>query len=268
MQSSMSNFAVSVVALGLLAWLSAADAFSANPVVVPAPLKGRLSSLALSGAASDTTETILSLSLEKPLGMVLEEVEEGAPRGVFVLELAEDGSAAASPEKDAIVGSKLASVMGEDVTTITFDEVMDKIINAPSLVDLELVTASSGSSKGDESGVADDDEEEEEAAGFSLGTAITVTVQRDGEPDLVIDAKVGDNLRSTLIENQVEVYRGFKAKIGNCGGGGQCGFCAVEFIDSEGWAPRSDYEANKIKNKPNSRLSCLNNIQGPVTIKM
>lgn len=207
-------------------------------------------------------KNILSLSLEKPLGMILEEVEEGAPQGVFVLELAEDGSAAAAPEKDAIVGSALAKVMGEDVTILGFDDVMEKIINAPSPVDLELVVEAAVET-------ADEAEmEEEEDTGFALGTVVTVVVQRDGEPDLSIEAKVGDNLRKTLLENQVEVYRGFKAKIGNCGGGGQCGFCAVEFMDSEGWAPRSDYEANKIKNSPNSRLSCLNNIQGPVTIKM
>lgn len=205
---------------------------------------------------------ILSLSLEKPLGMILEEVEEGAPQGVFVLELAEDGSAAAAPEKDVIVGSALVKVMGEDVTILGFDDVMEKIINAPSPVDLELVVEAAVETA-DEAEV-----EEEEDTGFALGTVVTVVVQRDGEPDLSIEAKVGDNLRKTLLENQVEVYRGFKAKIGNCGGGGQCGFCAVEFMDSEGWAPRSDYEANKIKNSPNSRLSCLNNIQGPVTIKM
>ncbi|CAB9514992.1 Inherit from NOG: Ferredoxin [Seminavis robusta] len=212
--------------------------------------------LALSTSSTDEEQTTLSLSLEKPLGMILEEVEEGAPKGVFVLELADGGSAAQSPQKDDIVGSTLATVMGEDVTTIDFDAVMEKIINAPSPVELELIVVS---------GSSDDNEEED---GFALGTPVTVTVQRDGQPDLDIDTKVGDNLRQLLIDNEVEVYRGFKAKIGNCGGGGQCGFCAVEFVDSQGWEPRSEYEDNKIKNSPNSRLSCLNNIQGPVTIKM
>ena len=199
--------------------------------------------------------------------MILEEVEEGAPQGVFVMELAEDGSAAAAPEKDAIVGSTLAKVMGEDVTILGFDDVMEKIINAPSPVDLELLVEAAEPADTEAAETADDTEVEEDT-GFALGTVVTVVVQRDGELDLSIEAKVGDNLRKTLLDNQVEVYRGFKAKIGNCGGGGQCGFCAVEFMDSEGWAPRSDYEANKIKNSPNSRLSCLNNIQGPVTVKM
>lgn len=221
------------------------------------PTTPSLSSSALLSSASDTETRLLSLKLDKPLGMILEEVEEGAPKGVFVLELGEGGSAAEAPEKDDIVGSALATVMGEDVTTITFDEVMDKIINAPSPVDLELVVTAA------ESGSSDSSNDE-----FEVGTPVTVTVQRESGPDLAIETEVGENLRSVLLDNEVEVYRGFKAKIGNCGGGGQCGFCAVEFVNSEGWEVRSEYEDKKIKNSPNSRLSCLNNIQGPVTIKM
>lgn len=244
-----------------------ANGFSS--VQVPTATHQWMSSrLAMSDDSSDAT--LLSLSLEKPLGMVLEEVVEDAPNGVFVLELGEDGSAAASPEKDAILGSRLISVMGEDVTTIMFDDVMDKIINAPSPVDVVLSTTTPTASSSSEA----DSEAEVEAikgpTGYAMGDPVTVTVQREGEIDLVINSKAGANLRKTLMENEVEVYRGFKAKISNCGGQGQCGFCAVEFIESEGWAPRSDYESKngKIKNNPNIRLSCMNNLQAPVTIKM
>ena len=79
---------------------------------------------------------------------------------------------------------------------------------------------------------------------------------------------MGDNLRQTLLDNNVEVYRGLKKKLGNCGGGGQCTFCAVDFVESEGWEPRSEYEDSKIAKWPNARLSCLNNIQGPATIRI
>ena len=74
--------------------------------------------------------------------------------------------------------------------------------------------------------------------------------------------------RKLLLENNVEVYRGMKKKLGNCGGGGQCGFCAVEFLESEGWQKRSDYETNKIVNSPDARLACLNNVQGPATLRI
>jgi len=201
-----------------------------------------------------TATTFLSLNLEKPLGMILEEVEEGAAKGAFVLELAEGGSAMECPQAKDVIGATLMKVMGEDVTCLNFDDVMDKLIEAPSPVALELVLKEKS------------DEPEDP---FPVGTPVAVIVQREGEADLTIDTKVGENLRQTLLDHQVEVYRGFKAKIGNCGGGGQCGFCAVEFVESEGWEPRSDYEDKKLKKQsPNARLSCLNNIQGPVTIKM
>lgn len=240
------------LALGLVCLVS----FQCNALTLQIQGPSRSFASARFMSSSDTEEStkLLSLTLEKPLGMILEEIEEGAPKGVFVMELGDGGSAAEAPEKDQIVGSKLQSVMGEDVTTITFDEVMEKIIDAPSPVNLELLV---------ESGSIESSTDE-----FEVGTPVTVTVQRDGEPDLAIETKVEENLRGVLLDNDVEVYRGFKAKIGNCGGGGQCGFCAVEFVDSEGWEPRSDYEDKKIKNNPNARLSCLNNIQGPVTVKM
>jgi ferredoxin len=59
-----------------------------------------------------------------------------------------------------------------------------------------------------------------------------------------------------------------KQKLGNCGGGGQCGFCAADFIDSEGWEPRNEYEDKKFPKAPNARLTCFNNIQGPATIRL
>ena len=33
----------------------------------------------------------------------------------------------------------------------------------------------------------------------------------------------------------------------NCNGGGQCGTCAVQVEEAEGWDPRSDWEAGKLK---------------------
>jgi len=134
---------------------------------------------------------------------------------------------------------------------------MEKIINAPSPVSIAFEV--------------DDDIENvatPETPTFSLGTVVSIKVIQDGNPDKVIQAKVGDNLRKTLLDNKVELYRGLKKKLGNCGGGGQCTFCAVDFVDSEGWQARSDYENGKISKFPTARLACLNNIQGPATIRV
>lgn len=201
---------------------------------------------------STSLSATLEVQLEKPLGMILEEIEEGAPKGVFVKELAESGSAFASQYKNQLVGSKILSVSGSDMTALTFDQAMEAIIEAPSPLVIEFEI-----------------EEESAASTFDMGTPVTVTVMQEGKDTLTIDCRVGENLRKTLLDNNVELYRGLKKKLGNCGGGGQCTFCAVKFVEEEGWAARSEYEDTKVgKQGPNVRLACLNNIQGPCTVQV
>jgi ferredoxin len=149
---------------------------------------------------------------------------------------------------------KVATVMGEDVTGLAFDDVMERLINAPSPVALQLILEGAGAAQAEDL--------------FPVGTVVTIAVLEEGKPQTTIEAKVGDNLRQVLLDNKIEVYKGLKKKLGNCGGGGQCTFCAAEFVESEGWEPRSDYENQKLKKNPNARLTCLNNIQGPATIKI
>jgi ferredoxin len=233
-----------------------------------------LPSLSLS-SSSDTTNQqssqLLSVTLDKPMGMILEEVQEGQSMGVYVKELAEGGSALSSQYRDQLVGMTIASVMGKNVLTLDFDSIMTELINAPSPVQIQFVippTTSSGSTNNDEQddskgGTAGEEEE------YSVGTMVTIKVLEDNDTkETIFQAKVGDNLRQVLFDNNVVVYRTFKAKIGNCNGGGQCTFCRADFIETQGWAPRSDYEDTKLKNSPDARLTCLNSIQGPATIRM
>mmetsp|Transcript_19680 Transcript_19680/g.28953 ORF Transcript_19680/g.28953 Transcript_19680/m.28953 type:complete len:277 (-) Transcript_19680:348-1178(-) len=207
---------------------------------------------------------LLSLELEKPLGIILEEVEENEPKGVKVEELSNAGSAYTCPYKDQLVGLTLTKVMGEDVTCLVFDDVMDKIINAPSPVQIEFF----GAEIEDSSEESIDEEDKEPEVSYEIGSKVMITVIQEGKDTAQIEAQVGDNLRKTLLENKVELYRGMKKKFGNCGGGGQCTFCAVDFAESEGWAPRSDYEDGRIPKYPTARLACMNNIQGPATIRV
>ena len=200
---------------------------------------------------------VISLQLDKPLGLLLEEVEENSPSGVKIQELSEGGSASSSPYKDQLLGSKILKVSGEDVSSVTFEDVLNKIINAPSPVLIE-VDAPNGVVK---------QVKKSEIVSFDVGTTVAITVLQDGKA-MTIEAKVGDNLRKTLLENNTELYRGLKKKLGNCGGAGQCTFCAVDFVESEGWEPRSDYENQKIGKWAAARLACLNNIQGPCTIRI
>jgi ferredoxin len=216
------------------------------------------------GVSSSTEQTLLSVELEKPLGIILEEVEQGQAKGVFVLELADDGSAAASEFKDQLVGLPLAKVMGTDVTNLDFDSVMEQLIAAPSPINIDFIVSSSTTQDESSSPPA-----AEEIDDFPIGATVAIKVlDNNGTPETVIEGKVGENLRETLLANNIEVYQGLKQKLGNCGGGGQCTFCAAEFVESEGWLERSEYEDKRLAKAPKARLSCLNNIQGPATIRL
>jgi ferredoxin len=202
--------------------------------------------------AATTTTTIIELSLPTPLGLILEEVQEGAARGVYVQEVSRDGSAFACKQANQLVGCTLVQVNGLDVTTATFDQVMNVLVNAPSDANVQLqfqpplaVTVET----------------------FEVGATVAIQVIVEGEAIQEIQARVGDNLRTVLLEKNIEVYQGIKQKLGNCGGAGQCGFCAFDFVDSLGWLERSDYEDKKLAKFPNARLACLNTIDGPCTIQ-
>lgn len=77
-------------------------------------------SLHLTSTNSEGQEK-LTISLEKPLGLILEEIDEAENRGVVVAEVNEDGSAFSCEEKDDLIGMVLTSVMGKSVTNLGFD---------------------------------------------------------------------------------------------------------------------------------------------------
>jgi len=139
----------------------------------------------------------LSLDLEKPLGLILEEVLEGMPEGVKVEEVGDGGSASAVGVD--LVGRKLLRVGEVDVTGMLFDDVMSQLIDAESPVAVEF------DGPGEPM--------------FEVGTSVGITVIQEGKETVTIESKVGENLRKALLENKIELYRGLKKKMGNCGGG-------------------------------------------------
>ena len=238
------------VLISLCLLLVLAESFLVSPNSKAFPTR-----LHLSDTTTRTEQQLLSLSLPKPLGLILEEVEEGQPNGVYIQQVNERGSAFVYADK--IEGCQLTSVQGVDATRLAFDDVMQLIVDAPETVDLQITTQGEDSSSAIKGPVST----------FDVGTPVTITFQQPGSAVLEMKAKVGDNLRKTLRDNGVEVYQGLKQKLGNCGGGGTCTFCAVDILESKGWAERSDYEDNKLARFPNARLACLNNIHGPATIQ-
>lgn len=186
---------------------------------------------------------LLKLSLTKPLGLILEEVEEGKASGVFVKEVSESGSAQAYASD--VTGASLVTVDDQDVTSMDFDAVMETIINSSESIEIAFRLS---------------DE-------LPMGTPVKINVIVPDGKDLTLDAQVGDNLRQVLLDSDFAVYQGLKQTIGNCGGAGQCTFCAMDFIESSGWSERSDYENEKLSKFASARLACLNDVQGPATIQ-
>ena len=237
--------------------------------------RGRLVS-AMSLSSTDQTSitpsssTVSSFTLNKPLGMILEEIEEGAPKGVFIKEILPGGSAEAYTEQ--LLGNPLVKIQQTDVTTMEFEDVMDLLLNAPETVELQVsVKATTSSTVQDSSESAESSSSNDSSIDeYPIGTPVTIQVLPSNGIDkpISIQAKVGDNLRKVLLDNNVPVYQGMRQTLGNCGGAGQCTFCAFDFTDTKGWAERSDYESKKLaKLSPDARLTCLNNIQGPATLK-
>lgn len=91
-----------------------------------------------------------------------------------------------------------------------------------------------------------------------------------------IEAEVGQDIRSALLENDIEVYEGIKRftipLVGNCGGHGLCGSCVVDVVSGEGLTDPSMYEKARAqmyagKRASNPRLSCLTRVYQDTVIR-
>ena len=197
--------------------LVAASAFAPSHGVRPS------SSSPLSAAGD------ISVSLEKPLGLVLEENDAGADAGLYISEILPDGSAASC--EDLLSNLQLTAVAGVDCRALGFDAIMDLIGGAASPVDLT----------------------------FASTTCLLKVVGPKGDSQF-ISAEKGANLRQTLQANKQALYS-FQGTMMNCNGGGQCGLCRVLVEDGD-FGERSDWEEGKLKSKP-GRLACQTSIDGP-----
>lgn len=186
----------------------------------------------------------IPVSLQKPLGLSLMEAEKGGKSGVFVESVNEGGSA---KECDAIrKGLFLMDINGVDVKYEDFDTIMDLLIDAPAGKPLELNFVDPNN--------------------IMKGPA-TLTVTTLDKQTVQIKAVKGQILRTVLMDNKIDVYKG-KGKIGNCGGGGSCGFCVVSVTDNEYWET-PDYERMRLKKYDSSaRLSCGTIIEGDCNVEI
>ena len=214
--------------LFLLTLLIAAAPAAWSFVVIPTARSATAASFLAAAVQEEEQEqqqqddtSVYKLSLQKPLGIILEENDNG--QGVYVKELAETGSAL--PYAEQLTGAVVAAVMGDtSVQTLPFEAVMEKIIEAPETVDLEFRNVVVNSSVSTKTAAIEED-------AYPLGTPVQITMhQYDGEDLWMYPAKVGDNLRTVLQQNGFEVYQGMREKLGNCGGAGQCTFLFVSLL--------------------------------------
>jgi chromosome segregation ATPase len=96
-------------------------------------------------SVNNSGTTVLSLTLEKPLGIVLQEADSTSLNsGAKVSKLKEGGSAYNSSFASQLPSSKIMKVMGRDVSNMGFDDVVDVFSGAPSPLDIEFALPLSG----------------------------------------------------------------------------------------------------------------------------
>jgi len=190
--------------------------------------------------------TFISVSVARPLGISLEEVQENAARGVVVTEVQKEGNAKATGKVNS--GLFLVKANGIDVKYKTFDEIMDIFGATPTGEKVDLVFVDPNN--------------------VFKGPAEILVKQASGPP-LTIKALKGQNLRNVLLDAKVAVY-GERAKFTNCGGGMSCGTCVVEVSDNLDWEKRPDIETRRLSKKyaESARLSCNTIIEGDCTVKI
>jgi len=184
----------------------------------------------------------LDVSLTKPLGAVL---EEALPAGVKVEELQEGGSA----EETGLLkkGDRLNSVNAQDVSTATFDEVINLLIAAPEEVSLSVTrTVISRRPR-------------------AQAAAITLTVDRK-----TIEVDKGVIMRTAIQHNKMEIHKGMKAKMSSCGGVGQCSSCWVQVLEGgDNLSDPTETELKRGQKKPAGyRMACQSSVNGPVSVEV
>ena len=177
------------------------------------------------------------------MGLELVEAVENKARGVLVGGVGEGSNAKLSGKQ--LKGLFLVSANGVDCKLKSFDEVIDVFQSSTnSAVDLVFVSPND----------------------VFKGAAMIKVMGPNGDVLGTVKALKGQNLRTVLLENKIDVYGGTQ-KLTNCGGGASCGTCAVSIADNLDWEERPDFEGKRLRKYSQScRLSCNTIIEGDCTV--
>lgn len=188
--------------------------------------------------------TFVKVSILKPLGLSLEENEPNNPRGVYISDVG-DGNAKSSGKLSK--GLYLIEVAGVDVKYKDFDSIINLIGSLPQDKALDFIFVSPKS--------------------VYQGPASLCVTTPEGQ-SLTINTFKGQNLRTVLQSNGVEIYSG-SGKFSNCGGGGQCRTCVVNVKDNQYWERRAEFEDKALKKYDSSaRLSCNTIVEGDCAVEV
>jgi ferredoxin len=174
----------------------------------------------------------------------------------YVLSMVPDGSAARSGV--VLTGDQLVAVAGDSVLGLPIGDVMERLGAAEGpTVDLIFF-------RGERTQL-----QKIVGAGSTASATVSVTVQREGEPDLVLEVPYGANLRDELVARKINVYQSI-TRWTNCNGKQLCGTCIVDVpqgIDS--CTRRSLDESSTLRENPETyKLSCITNVYGDITVKL
>jgi ferredoxin len=206
-------------------------------------LKQSLFSTTKHSAVKYPPEELVDVSVNKPLGLVFEEIEENASKGVYVVEC-NDGNAKSTGK--VFPGMMLVQACGQDTHSLNFDAIMDILRESPENKPLNLRFI--------------------DVNAVFRGKANLAVTLPDGK-EASIECLKGQILRDVLMQAELDVYD-IKGKMTNCGGGGVCGTCIVQ-VNSPGndWDPRPSFEEKRCKKfGPNARLSCNTLIEGDAKV--
>lgn len=208
------------------------------------------------GALKFDKKDFVSISINKPLGLDLEEAEDGKECGVLIAELTEGGNAAKTKKLSSGMFLKYADNV--DVGSMGFDEIIGIIKAVPEGKAVDLVFIYPGDVF---NGPAVLDVTMPITYDAQTGEAIRKVKQ--------ITCKKGQKLRDVLLENRVDLYD-IRGKATNCGGAGQCGTCIVKVnVAADDWTPVPSFEAKKLtKYDKSCRLSCNVIVEGDAEIEI
>lgn len=186
----------------------------------------------------------INIKVDRPLGLDLEEVDDGVFRGVYIADYTKNGNAEKALKKEFLTPTNLFIVKanGVDLRNSNFDTVMDAIMSVDGEVGLTLIDPNA----------------------VIKGTAVLEVTDGEGRTRQIKCLK-GQRLRTVLIDNNIEVQ---DPKASNCGGGGICGTCMVEInVPDNDWSEKPNFEMKKLKNYGEScRLSCNCIVEGDARV--